>query len=77
MNEAGWPKTRGVDYGKYFTAEYYQKNIPIWESYMPSFYSDPKKDNVLMLRILLLVLFLGIFLSTLKSLFVQIKREQL
>tara|TARA_B110000003_G_scaffold128847_2_gene130861 strand:- start:14452 stop:16149 length:1698 start_codon:yes stop_codon:yes gene_type:complete len=77
LNEAGWPKTRGVDYGKYFTAEYYQKNIPIWESYMPSFYSDPKKDNVLMLRILLLVLFLGIFLSTLKSLLVQIKREQL
>ena len=76
LNEAGWPITKGVDYGKYFTADYYQKKIPIWESYIPSFYSDPEKDTIFMLRILLLILLLGVLLNTLRALFTQMRSER-
>ena len=71
LDESGWPMTRGVDYAQYFSADYYRKKIPVWESYIPAFYSEPGKDNILLIRILLLTLFFGSFLAILRSIFTQ------
>ena len=74
LDESGWPMTRGVGYSQYFSADYYKKKIPIWESYIPSFYAEPAKDNILLFRILLLMLFFGSFLAILRSLYTQRKK---
>ena len=74
LDESGWPMTRGVGYSQYFSADYYKKKIPIWESYIPSFYAEPAKDNILLFRILLLMLFFRIFLAILRSLYTQRKK---
>jgi hypothetical protein len=71
LDKSGWPMTRGVDYAQYFSADYYRKEIPIWESYIPAFYSEPDKDNILLFRILLLMLFFGSFLAILRSIYTE------
>ena len=74
LDESGWPMTRGVGYSQYFSADYYKKKIPIWESYIPSFYAEQAKDNILLFRILLLMLFFGSFLAILRSLYTKRKK---
>jgi hypothetical protein len=44
LNESGWPKTQGVPWDQYFTKEYYQKEVPIWESYAPGLFADTSTD---------------------------------
>lgn len=55
----GWPRTRGVAWDQYFTAEYYRKQVPIWESYAPGLFSDVGRDWALLLRLLVFALALG------------------
>jgi hypothetical protein len=62
LGENGWPQTNGMNYDQYFSADYYNKNIPIWESIAPSIFSEPSKDNLLALRLILMAFFFGIFL---------------
>ena len=62
LGENGWPLTNGMNYDQYFSADYYDKNIPIWESIAPSIFSEPSKDNLLALRLIFMAFFFGIFL---------------
>jgi hypothetical protein len=61
MDESGWPETRGVSFDQYFTAEYYRKEVPIWESYAPGLFADTNADRLMLWRILILALSLGVF----------------
>jgi hypothetical protein len=65
MGESGWPKTRGVSFDQYFTADYYRKEVPVWESYAPGLFADPGKDGALYWRVLLFALSLGIAAASL------------
>jgi len=60
MDEDGWPQTRGVSFDQYFTADYYRKEVPVWESYAPGMFADPGKDGALYWRVLLFALAIGI-----------------
>lgn len=33
LNDNGWPKTLGVKWDKFFSEAYYQRKVPVWESY--------------------------------------------
>ncbi|MEX1265707.1 MAG: multicopper oxidase domain-containing protein, partial [Woeseia sp.] len=44
LDESGWPKTQGVSLDPYFTAEYYRREVPVWESYAPGLFADPGSD---------------------------------
>lgn len=63
MNEDGWPQLQGVSYAPYFTADYYNKQLPVWQTYAPDLFSDPDLDNFLMLRIVILSLAIGMLLA--------------
>jgi len=60
VGDKGWPKTRGVPWDQYFTAAYYRKEVPIWESYAPGLFSEAGRDRVLLLRLLLMALSVGV-----------------
>ena len=71
----GWPISKGMNLNQYFSADYYNKDIPIWGDIAPEISSDPKDDIKLILRLILLALFFGIFLScTLKLITVGQKK---
>jgi FtsP/CotA-like multicopper oxidase with cupredoxin domain len=36
LDEHGWPKTQGVDWGPFFSPRYYQREIPVWTTYDPT-----------------------------------------
>jgi FtsP/CotA-like multicopper oxidase with cupredoxin domain len=59
LDEEGWPKTRGVSLATYFTEAYYRKEVPIWQSYAPGLFSDPRGDTAFLLRLLFLALGIG------------------
>jgi hypothetical protein len=65
MNEDGWPKTQGVSWNKYFTAAYYRKEIPVWESYAPGLFSQAGIDWYLLLRLLVVALSVGVMAAML------------
>jgi FtsP/CotA-like multicopper oxidase with cupredoxin domain len=65
LDESGWPRTRGVSWDPYFTAAYYRKEIPVWESYAPGLFSDTGPDWLMLLRVLGLALALGIMAALL------------
>jgi hypothetical protein len=65
LDPAGWPKTRGVSWDKYFTAAYYRKEIPVWESYAPGLFSDTGIDRWLLIRVLVFALALGVLVALL------------
>lgn len=66
LNERGWPKTQGISWKKFFDSSYYQRKIPVWESYSPDGkFSDIKNDIGLQARLLIFALALGIFLGLL------------
>lgn len=33
LDENGWPKMQGVDWGPFFSPRYYQREIPVWATY--------------------------------------------
>ena len=59
LDEDGWPKTQGVSYKPFFTEQYYQKQIPVWQSYAPGLFSDPANDWFMLGRVLVLTLALA------------------
>jgi len=59
LDENGWPKTQGVSYKPFFTEQYYQKQIPVWQSYAPGLFSDPANDWLMLGRVLVLTLALA------------------
>jgi hypothetical protein len=67
LSEAGWPKTRGVSFEPFFTPQYYQKQIPVWQSYAPDLFSDVGYDWWLFARLITLSLSTGVFFALLVS----------
>ncbi len=65
MDESGWPETLGVSFDQYFTADYYRKEVPVWESYAPGLFADTGPDGLLLWRVLILALSLGVFSAAL------------
>jgi hypothetical protein len=64
MNNNGWPKTQGVNWSQFFTEDYYQRKIPVWESYAPSgIFSDVHNDPILLIRLLIIISTLGVMLG--------------
>lgn len=59
LDASGWPKTQGVSLDPYFTAEYYRREVPVWESYAPGLFSDPGSDWRLLVRLLVVALCAG------------------
>ncbi|MEX2259189.1 MAG: multicopper oxidase domain-containing protein [Woeseia sp.] len=59
LDESGWPKTQGVSLDPYFTAEYYRREVPVWESYAPGLFGDPGSDWRLLVRLLVVALCAG------------------
>lgn len=64
MGENGWPKMAGVSWDPYFTEAYYQKQVPVWNSYAGNRFSEARNDRGLMLRLLLFAIFAGTFIAT-------------
>ncbi len=60
LQENGWPKLQGVDFNQFFTAAYYRKELPIWESYAGELFSDVDIDFWMLMRLLGLAASLGI-----------------
>ena len=63
IDESGWPATRGVLWDQYFTAAYYRKQVPIWESYAPGLFSSPGVDWLMAVRVLGLALGVGMLVA--------------
>jgi len=59
LDENGWPRTRGVAWDNYFTAEYYRKEVPVWEAYAPGLFSEAGTDWWLLARLVGLALAIG------------------
>ncbi|MFL2545801.1 MAG: multicopper oxidase domain-containing protein [Candidatus Rariloculaceae bacterium] len=58
LAEDGWPETLGVSWDPYFTASYYRKERPVWETYAPEL-SSTDSDTWMLIRLLGLGLALG------------------
>jgi FtsP/CotA-like multicopper oxidase with cupredoxin domain len=72
MNNNGWPKTQGVNWSQFFTEDYYQRKIPIWESYAPSgIFSDVHNDPILLIRLLIIISTLGVMLGLIMRLLLR------
>lgn len=65
LDESGWPQTRGVSFDKYFTAAYYSKDVPVWESYAPGLFSDVGRDSTLFMRIIIFALAMAVLTALL------------
>ncbi|MEP5766707.1 MAG: multicopper oxidase domain-containing protein [Halieaceae bacterium] len=63
LDEEGWPRTQGVSLEPYFSEAYYRKEVPVWQSYAPDLFSDPGRDDWLLLRLLVLAVALGLLLG--------------
>ena len=65
LQESGWPDTLGVSMDKYFTAAYYQREVPVWEDYAPGLFSQAGNDPVMFVRVVVLALSLGMLAALL------------
>lgn len=63
LQENGWPTTFGVSWEPYFTAAYYQREVPVWESYAPGLFSQAGNDPVMFVRVVVLALSVGILVA--------------
>lgn len=59
LNPNGWPRLQGVSWAPYFTAAYYRKEIPVWQTYAPGLLGEAGADLHLLLRLALLAACLG------------------
>lgn len=59
LGDDGWPQTRGVAFDNYFTAAYYRRDVPVWESYAPGLFGEPGTDRFLLGRLLVVALAFG------------------
>jgi hypothetical protein len=65
LQESGWPDTLGVSMDNYFTAAYYQREVPVWEDYAPGLFSQAGNDPVMFVRVVVLALSLGMLAALL------------
>jgi FtsP/CotA-like multicopper oxidase with cupredoxin domain len=65
IDSTGWPRTQGVSWDPYFTAAYYRKEVPIWESYAPGLFSAAGRDSALFVRGIVFVLALAVLAALL------------
>jgi hypothetical protein len=73
LQDNGWPKTFGVAWDPYFSAEYYRKEVPVWQSYAENLSSEVTFDGWLILRLLCL----GIAAGTIAALLIlQFQRRR-
>jgi len=63
LNENGWPKTQGVSWDSYFTEEYYRREVPVWDSYVPGLFADPGMDAGLFARLAVFAACIGLLLA--------------
>ncbi len=73
LDQAGWPRTRGVPWDNYFTEAYYRKEIPVWESYAPGLFSDTGLDWLMLLRVIGLALAAGIMAALLLTALMRLR----
>ncbi len=62
MREDGWPLTFGNSYEQYFSAEYYQRQLPVWHSYSNGFFDEAGPDITHIARVVGYWFFLGLAL---------------
>ncbi len=56
LSEGGFPLAMGVDWNRFFIADYYKKNIPVWQSYDENnFFADTVKEPTYALRFALMI----------------------
>jgi hypothetical protein len=65
LRDDGWPETLGVSWDPYFTASYYRKERPVWDSYAPDLFAATQNDSWLIARLLGLGLALGAIVALL------------
>jgi len=65
LRDDGWPETLGVSWDPYFTASYYRKERPVWDSYAPDLFAATQNDFWLIARLLGLGLALGAIVALL------------
>jgi hypothetical protein len=73
LEPSGWPRLRGVSWAPYFTAAYYRKEIPVWQSYAPGLFGDAGVDLGYLLRLVGLAASLG---ASLVLLFGMLRRSR-
>ena len=65
LRDDGWPETLGVSWDPYFTASYYRKERPVWDSYAADLFAATQNDSWLIARLLGLGLALGAIVALL------------
>jgi hypothetical protein len=64
LNSNGWPKTLGIKWDKFFSADYYQRKIPVWESYAnDGKFSNRQTNYYFIARVFLLVIAASMFIG--------------
>lgn len=64
LNDNGWPKTQGIGWEKFFSVEYYQRKIPVWESYaLGGRFSSLDTQSVFWVRLFVFAICCGILLT--------------
>ncbi len=70
LDEEGWPRLQGVDWSPYFSREYYDGKVPVWQAYDPfNHFGDLAKSNSGLLRAVAVGIDLGLLLTFLIILF--------
>ena len=64
LDEEGWPKLQGVDWSPYFSQEYYDGKVPVWQAYDPlNHFGDLAKSNIGLLRAIFAAIDLGLLVT--------------
>jgi hypothetical protein len=70
LSEGGFPLAMGVDWNKFFVAEYYKKQVPVWESYDElSSFGDLAENKQSAIRLILLMSIAVIWLFSITQVF--------
>lgn len=70
LDEEGWPRLQGVDWSPYFSREYYDGKVPVWQAYDPfNQFGDLVKTNGGLLRAIFAAIDLGLLLTCMIILF--------
>jgi hypothetical protein len=54
MTSEGWPMLFGMNWGQFFSADYYERKINLWAEYAPNLASTPNKNIFLAFRLFVL-----------------------
>jgi hypothetical protein len=66
LADNGWPLTLGAKWDNFFTAEYYRREIPVWQHYDPrGLFSEARSDPWMLARLIGMVFSLAVALTAL------------